>query len=365
MPFGANIAKEIIRFMPAMRRGLSMGAIALLLPVNVFAQTSENSLAKTNEQNNQHGDKALITTSRADDTKDHKLPDNLKTEVLKKPRIRVINTNDISYKPNRSNRWDSDNYNRPQNMAASKIGASYTKPTIKSSSRIVKHKRRKALPNDDIVADDLLARQHSNVDDFGLKLKSIPGSESVASLSDTLRGALFNLPSFGANDAAVFKLDLAGQFCIDAKTDCKIRQADDMSLDFATNIMAGKPTGINLQLTPRGSVHVDDSGKSALVGALVRIGDNLRKDSEIQSNTWYFFAGADAEALTYTPNSVRRLTSGEFHLQDRIIIGDAQAGLGYKLGDADLSLTYFHRQARAENYSYNEDAAAFSITWRR
>ena len=60
-----------------------------------------------------------------------------------------------------------------------------------------------------------------------------------------------------------------------------------------------------------------------------------------------------------------RLTSGQFHLQDRIIVGDAQAGLGYRIGNADLSLSYLRREASGEDFSFNEDAAALSFTWKR
>ena len=101
------------------------------------------------------------------------------------------------------------------------------------------------------------------------------------------------------------------------------------------------------------------------VGAVIEIGEDLREGSEFESNTWYFFAGADAEALTYSPNSVGRITSGQFHLQDRIIVGDAQAGVGYRIGDADVSVSYTRREASGEAYKFVEDAAALSFTWKR
>ena len=98
---------------------------------------------------------------------------------------------------------------------------------------------------------------------------------------------------------------------------------------------------------------------------MVEIGEDLREGSDFKNNTWYVFAGADAEALTYSPNSMDRLTSGQFHLQDRIIVGDAQAGVGYRIGDADVSLSYMRREATAEDFRFSEDAAALSFTWKR
>ena len=59
-------------------------------------------------------------------------------------------------------------------------------------------------------------------------------------------------------------------------------------------------------------------------------------------------------------------------MQDRIIVGDAQAGFGYKIGDADIALTYIRRDVNSYGLepgdaavSYTEDAAALSLTWRR
>jgi hypothetical protein len=84
------------------------------------------------------------------------------------------------------------------------------------------------------------------------------------------------------------------------------------------------------------------------------------------------FAGADAEAVTYSPTSVKRLTRGNLHYQDKVIVGDAQAGVGYRMGDADVSLGYFRREISSfgrevdsNGVSFTEDAAALSFTWRR
>jgi len=99
------------------------------------------------------------------------------------------------------------------------------------------------------------------------------------------------------------------------------------------------------------------------------VGHNLTVND---TSRWYLFAGADAEALTYSPNSPSRLTRGQFNLQDKIIVGDAQAGFGYKIGDADISLAYIRRDVSSYGrdvgdsaISYTEDAAALSLTWRR
>jgi len=60
-----------------------------------------------------------------------------------------------------------------------------------------------------------------------------------------------------------------------------------------------------------------------------------------------------------------RLTQGQFYLQDNIFVGDAQAGVGYRIGDADVSLSYMRREATSDDFNYSEDAAALSFTWKR
>ena len=181
-------------------------------------------------------------------------------------------------------------------------------------------------------------------------------------LSD-LSGPMIDLP-VDAVGSTLFKLDLTDPGCLSGSNNCN-RRSDRVSLGLSEYITAKKDDGIDLVLRPRASFRFDDDSSSALVGAVVEIGEDLRQGSDIKTNTWYLFAGADAEALTYSPESLRALSSGNFHLQDRIIVGDAQAGLGYRIGDADVSLSYLRRQANAEGLSYNEDAAALSFTWKR
>jgi len=178
-----------------------------------------------------------------------------------------------------------------------------------------------------------------------------------------LNGSLLNMPAESVG-STLFKLDIADTACITGEKTC-LRRDDTLDFGYSKAITSHSVTGLDLSLTPRASLRYNDDGSSALVGAVVEIGEDLRKGSDLDNNTWYFFAGADAEALTYSPNSVSRLTSGQFHLQDRIIVGDAQAGLGYRIGEADVSLSYLRREATAEDFSFKEDAAALSFTWKR
>ena len=198
-------------------------------------------------------------------------------------------------------------------------------------------------------------------------------------LADRTDGLNFNIPSdstlesqvgpnlelpLDAVGTTVFKLDLSSPSCAAGGEGCLTRDGR-VDLGLTDTFKHRSEKGLDLKLTPRATMRFDDDVNSAVVGAFIEIGKDLREGSEFESNTWYFFAGADAEALTYSPNSVGQITSGQFHLQDRIIVGDAQAGLGYRIGDADVSVSYMRREGSAEDFSFKEDAATLSFTWKR
>lgn len=193
---------------------------------------------------------------------------------------------------------------------------------------------------------------------------------SLVGLSPALRGALIDVPS---ESTSLFNLDFSGSGCFTNDPSCSDARFESSEIGYSTpSYLKLNSKGLGIELTPSASLRFDDDQSSTVVGALVKIGDDLRRDSEFNNNTWYFFAGADAEALTYRPNSASGLTRGNFNLQDRIIVGDAQAGVGYRIGDADLSLSYMRREVSgfsssntSDDVSFKEDAATLSFTWRR
>jgi len=183
-----------------------------------------------------------------------------------------------------------------------------------------------------------------------------PGADSAVSDS------MFDLT--GGDKTALFNLDDSGQLCLRTTDECALNN-ETVGLGIQGDFAKDAKNGIGIGVLPRAGVSFNDESSSALVGALVKIGDNLENAEDINPNTWYFFAGADAQAMTYTPGRESLDGAGRFALRDSIIVGDAQAGVAYRLGTADVSLTYLRREARAENYKFEEDAAALSLTWRR
>ena len=192
----------------------------------------------------------------------------------------------------------------------------------------------------------------------------------LVGLSSSIQGAIFDLPT-EAIGPAVFNLDTSDPACLTGGEHC-LSNDDILDIGYKKSFTKNSVGGLDISLSPKASMRFNDEGSSAVVGALVKIGEDLREEPDLKANTWYMFAGADAEAVTYSPNSVGRLTHGDLHLQDKIIVGDSQAGVGYKIGDADVSVGYFRREVKSfgreinsGGISYTEDAAALSFTWRR
>ena len=239
-----------------------------------------------------------------------------------------------------------------------------------------------ALAASMIFAAPAFAQDADDTARRALDLNTGFSSSDILNLSSSLDGALADLPS---DLLAEPRVEFSADPCLTSLLDClQTRPAFDTigpfasgqtlerpGLDYARAFSAGDFIGLDLELEPRAAFRFSGEEDSALVGAIVRIGEDL-KAGEVKSNSWYLFAGADAEAMHYTPGGFRNFTAGEFALQDRVIVGDAQAGIGYRLGDADLSVGYYRREVSsledndpANDFSISEDAAAISFTWRR
>lgn len=199
----------------------------------------------------------------------------------------------------------------------------------------------------------------------GLNL-NLAGTVLNSDLNESFNGSngLINLPA-NSIGSTLFKLDISDPNCLLGVGQC-LRRDDEIKLGLQTQFTTVSEKGLDLSIKPRASVRFDeDNNSSALVGAIFEIGKDLGETAGYKNNTWYVFAGADAEALSYSPNSMDRLTQGQFYWQDNVFVGDAQAGVGYRIGDADVSLSYMRREATSEDFNYSEDAAALSFTWKR
>lgn len=141
-----------------------------------------------------------------------------------------------------------------------------------------------------------------------------------------------------------------------------------MTLRYEGAFDAPGQSGLDIGLSPRAGVSVGDYGPAAQAGATVRLGQFIGQDAGWSRPAWWFFAGADRQALLYDPGSgFSRL--GTMTVAPYAMVGDQQAGIAMRLGGADLSLAYVRRETTyslpAQSWDTEEGFAAFSLTLRR
>lgn len=141
-----------------------------------------------------------------------------------------------------------------------------------------------------------------------------------------------------------------------------------MTLRYEGSFDTPGQSGLDVGLSPRAGVSVGDYGPAAQAGATVRLGRFIGDDAGWSRPAWWLFAGADRQALLYSPGS--GVTSfGAMTIAPYAMVGDAQAGVAMRLGGADLSLAYVRRETTyslpAHSWDTNEGFAAFSLTLRR
>lgn len=122
--------------------------------------------------------------------------------------------------------------------------------------------------------------------------------------------------------------------------------------------------GLDVDVSPRANITVGNISSGAGAGALVRIGQNLVKEGRNpRSGQWFLFAGADAQAVTWRPDSSPLIADGGVAVQEMVMIGDAQAGIAWRLGKANLAVGFVHREFSWEGATIEEQFGGISISW--
>lgn len=126
--------------------------------------------------------------------------------------------------------------------------------------------------------------------------------------------------------------------------------------------------GLDVGLSPRAGVSIGDDGPAAEAGATVRLGQYIGDGFGEERPAWWFFAGADRQAVLYDPGAGFNVRTA-LAMEPYAMVGDAQAGVALRVRGADLSLAYVHRETHysmpQESWDTSEGFAAFSLTWRR
>lgn len=128
----------------------------------------------------------------------------------------------------------------------------------------------------------------------------------------------------------------------------------------------GGSDGLDFGVSPRAGVSIGEDGPAARAGATVRLGQYLDA-FETDRPAWWLFAGADRQAVMYDPGQGFDVRDA-LAMQPYAMVGDAQAGVAVRVGSADVSLAYVHRETRysmpQQGWETSEGFAAFSLTWK-
>ena len=146
--------------------------------------------------------------------------------------------------------------------------------------------------------------------------------------------------------------------------------------DIAAEVAFSAPsekTGLTFDVgvAPRIAVREDGEILAQRFGGEVRIGQNFSLlDSNGQPQGWYFFAGADGEALVWDADRNGFSPKlDDMALTDQVTVGDLQAGVSIQRAGGQLSLSYIRREVKYRDrnggFTENEDFAGISFTMRR
>lgn len=148
----------------------------------------------------------------------------------------------------------------------------------------------------------------------------------------------------------------------------------DASRGYEVALIARATDSIDVSFAQRGAMGVNQEGDISRQSrsSELRLGRGLRHGRERPSATpaWYIFAASDDEALTWRPGQRNAFggSHGGFALQDRVEIGDMQAGVTYEVYGIQASLAYVQREisvrSGSQSFSQDEDFTGVTITMR-
>jgi hypothetical protein len=117
--------------------------------------------------------------------------------------------------------------------------------------------------------------------------------------------------------------------------------------------------GFDMSFTPRAQIERNRAGNNvARTGAEFRVGSNLvdrdLRGKKATAPSWYFFVGADNEALVWNMGDQRAMDGAS--LRDQATVGDLQVGIAWTTGEgAQMSLGMVERQLRYNDLAGQND----------
>lgn len=128
----------------------------------------------------------------------------------------------------------------------------------------------------------------------------------------------------------------------------------------------------DIGLVPSLSYAEEGDFQTRRIGAEVRLGQDIdQRGNDAGLPSWYFFAGADGEAIIFNNSSASGglgLVNG-LQLRDQVTVGDIQAGLNIRRYGTNFAFNYIRREVEYElngdMLQRNEGFGGITLTWKR
>ncbi len=153
------------------------------------------------------------------------------------------------------------------------------------------------------------------------------------------------------------------------------RQIRDGERNYEVELVASAGAGFDVAFAQRGGLGFNAQGdvSSERRASELRLGRglrNVRRDQPSSAPKWYVFAASEDEALIWQPGSRSEFggSGASIALQDRVEIGDIQAGITYERNGLQASLAYVEREfsvsVGGHGVSQEENFAGLTLTMR-
>jgi hypothetical protein len=130
--------------------------------------------------------------------------------------------------------------------------------------------------------------------------------------------------------------------------------------------------GFDIGIVPSLSYAEEGNFQTRRIGAEFRLGQDIdQRGSDADLPSWYFFAGADGEAVIFnngTASGGLGFVNG-LQLRDQVTVGDIQAGLNVRRYGTNFAFNYIRREVEYEingdSLQRDEDFGGITLTWKR
>lgn len=130
--------------------------------------------------------------------------------------------------------------------------------------------------------------------------------------------------------------------------------------------------GFDIGVVPSLGYAEEGDFQTRRIGAEFRLGQDIdQRGSDAGLPSWYFFAGADGEAVIFnngTASGGIGFVNG-LQLRDQVTVGDIQAGLNIRRYGTNFAINYIRREVEYEingdSLQRDEDFGGITLTWKR